>query len=121
MTNQDVSLIGEGKSKSMSEREQFQRFKAYMDAPCHELDERDGGRNDPHRLAFAEWGVPQEFLLWMWQAAEQASRRAALEEAWSICNTNAAKLKGPKETASGYVACVLTADDIRALAKGDKA
>lgn len=65
----------------MSDREQFQRFKAYMDAPCHELHERDSGRNDPHRLAFAEWGVPQEFLLWIWQAAEQAGRRAALEEA----------------------------------------
>jgi hypothetical protein len=52
---------------------------------------------------------------------EQASRRAALEEAWTICNANAAKLKDSKETASGYVACVLTADDIRALAKGDKA
>lgn len=51
---------------------------------------------------------------------EQASRRAALEEAWTICNANAAKLKDSKETASGYVACVLTADDIRALAKGDK-
>jgi hypothetical protein len=49
--------------------------------------------------------------------AWQASRRAALEEAWAICNANAAKLKGPKETASGYVALVLTADDIRALAK----
>lgn len=48
--------------------------------------------------------------------AWQASRRAALEEAWAICNANAAKLKGPKETASGYVALVLTADDIRALA-----
>lgn len=84
MTDRDVSLIGEGKSKSMSEREQFQRFKAYMDAPCHELDERDGGRNDPHRLAFAEWCMPQEFLLWMWQAAEKASRCAALEEILSL-------------------------------------
>jgi hypothetical protein len=84
----------------MNDREQFQRFKEYMDAPCHELDKRDGGRNDPHRLAFAEWGVPQEFLLWLWQAAEQASRRAALEEA-------AAYLHGRQMYA--------TADAIRAL------
>ncbi len=70
----------------MTEREQYQRFKAYMDAPCHELDERDRGHNDPHRLAFAEWGVPQEFLLWLWQAAEQASRREALEEAAKVCD-----------------------------------
>lgn len=55
------------------------------------------------------------------RAIEQASRRAALEEAWNVCNANAAKLKDSKETASGYVACVLTADDIRALATGDKA
>jgi hypothetical protein len=62
-----------------------------------------------------QWIAEFGFACW------QASRRAALEEAWTICNANAAKLKDSKETASGYVACVLTADDIRALAKGDKA
>ncbi|HEX2652960.1 MAG TPA: hypothetical protein VHN11_04840 [Xanthobacteraceae bacterium] len=57
---------------------QFDRFKAYMDAPCHELHKKDAGRNDPHRLAFKEWGVPKEFLLWLWQAAEAgALERAA--------------------------------------------
>jgi hypothetical protein len=56
---------------------QFDRFKAYMDAPCHELHESDAGRNDPHRLAFKEWGVPEEFLLWLWQAAESAAFDAA--------------------------------------------
>ena len=80
----------------MSHIEQFQRFKAYMEAPFHELSERDSGRNDPHRLAFAEWGVPQGFLLWMWQAAEQASRRAALEEAWEAVHGE--RLEAPTET-----------------------
>jgi hypothetical protein len=63
----------------------------------------------------------EAYLMGFARAVEQASRRAALEEAWTICNANAAKLKDSKETASGYVACVLTADDIRALAKGGKA
>jgi hypothetical protein len=63
----------------------------------------------------------EAYLMGFARAVEQASRRAALEEAWTICNANAAKLKDSKETASGYVACVLTADDIRALADGGKA
>jgi hypothetical protein len=67
---------------------QFERFKKYMDAPCTELHEKDAGRNDPHRVAFQEWGVPQEFLLWLWQAAEAAAlERAAqwyVETGWLL-------------------------------------
>ncbi|NYH21432.1 hypothetical protein [Paraburkholderia bryophila] len=63
----------------MRDVKQFERFKAYMDSPCHELDQRDLGRNDPHRLVFAEWGVPQEFLLWLWQAAEKAALTPATD------------------------------------------
>jgi hypothetical protein len=93
---------------------QYAGFEAYMDAPFSELPKDDMGRDDPRRMCFIDdMGVPEELLFMLWQA----SRRAALEEAWAICNANAAKLKGPKETASGYVALVLTADDIRALAK----
>lgn len=60
---------------------QFERFKKYMDAPCTELHEKDAGRGDAHRVAFKEWGVPQEFLLWIWQAAEAV----ALERAAQVC------------------------------------
>jgi hypothetical protein len=60
-------------------------FNEYMAAPCHELDERDAGRNDPHSQCFDEWGVPREMLFWLWEAAMRAaaqpSRAEVLEEA----------------------------------------
>lgn len=67
---------------SKTQREQLERFQKYMAAPCTELHEKDAGRGDPHRVAFQEWGVPEEFLLWLWQAAEAA----ALELAAQACD-----------------------------------
>jgi hypothetical protein len=91
---------------------QFDRFKAYMDAPCHELHESDAGRNDPHRLAFKEWGVPEEFLLWLWRAAEAG----ALERAALVCD----KLADDWNATDGWrdhmvEAADRCADEIRAL------
>ena len=65
--------------------------------------------------------IPQVFALTPLELSALAKdlRRSALEEAWNICNANAAKLNGSKETASGYVALVLTADEIRALSQKD--
>lgn len=78
--------ISAGKMKmAETQRDQFERFKKYMDAPCTELHEKDAGRGDAHRLAFQEWGVPEEFLLWLWQAAESA----ALEQAAQVCEKEA--------------------------------
>jgi hypothetical protein len=65
-------------------------FNEYMAAPCHELDERDAGRNDPHSQCFDEWGVPREMLFWLWEAAMRAaaqpSRAEVLEEAAKLCD-----------------------------------
>lgn len=65
-------------------------FNEYMAAPCHELDERDAGRNDPHSLCFDEWGVPREMLFWLWEAAMRAAAQlstAEVLEAWQPIET----------------------------------
>jgi hypothetical protein len=96
---------------------QFDRFKAYMDAPCHELHESDAGRNDPHRLVFKEWGVPEEFLLWLWQAAEAA----AMESAASLCEEMADGWRTMAQGGCGSSYDIMAeaggqcADEIRAL------
>lgn len=69
---------------SKTQCDQFERFQKYMDAPCTELHEKDAGRGDAHRLAFQEWGVPEEFLLWLWQAAEAAALELAAQEVESL-------------------------------------
>jgi hypothetical protein len=93
----------------MSDEDQFDRFEAWFNKEYPISGDRG-------RIKYRESSVRDLMI-----AAWQASRRTALEEAWQICNVNAAKLKGPKETASGYVALVLTADEIRSLANEDAA
>jgi hypothetical protein len=94
----------------------YAAFKAYMDAPFHELGADDAGREDPRHLCFLDMGVPEALVFMIWQA----SRRAALEDAAKVCDEKQDWYE--KDRCIGQATAVgACADEIRALKDGQDA
>jgi hypothetical protein len=77
------------------------------------------GRNDPRRMCFIDdMGVPEELLFMLWQA----SRRAALEDAHTVCLAGVKWSPEPTKHVQFYVngTCHRLAAEISQLAQGDK-